>query len=560
MPRRWTRPIPETRATRRSSTRRRRRTPPSPRDVAFCQTQDAVLCDDFDRPNGDFLVVGGVWQGPYSSGPDNPHAELYNDAFHTVWPNASRAPDSVYLRSFRQDTTAAKWYLDFDLTGTAVTTSTLDPVYVVIAAMEFDYDGGVNGLLSDTYQLLLGTDNSAKIVLQQTTDAGPLPPLPVAQSAQGDQFLLEAAQPVTCRIEMIVYTRGPQTSNATAICPGPGGRRGHAGRRRQSAHRHRWRTADPLPRLPDRRRVGPHRRRPRLRQRDARTDVSSVSPEAADARAKLAAVAAETVEICHRGDYRSPTGARVSIGEHVARAVAGTRLYTPGELADARSLDTAAALDGAPSITVTDETTAAAARRLATRAAQAPVAALNFASALKPGGGFLTGAKAQEEDLARVSALHETLNTQPAYYEANRSAASALYTDHLIYSPSVPLLPRRPARVARGTVPRVDPHPRPRPMRVDCRRATSRRTCAPPSNGEPRRSCESPPITVNARWCSAPGDAASSATTRARWADVFARLLASPPLDRAFAEIVFAVYDRSETQATRRAFTDRFAG
>ncbi len=67
-----------------------------------------------------------------------------------------------------------------------------------------------------------------------------------------------------------------------------------------------------------------------------------------------------------------------------------------------------------------------------------PVVLLNFASARNPGGGFLGGAKAQEEDLCRCSGLYATLLTQPDYYQVHRANKSLLYTDHIIYSPRVP--------------------------------------------------------------------------------------------------------------------------
>lgn len=66
------------------------------------------------------------------------------------------------------------------------------------------------------------------------------------------------------------------------------------------------------------------------------------------------------------------------------------------------------------------------------------MAALNFASAISVCGGFLGGAKAQEEDLARQSALYACLAPQRAYYEENRALRSDLYLDSMIYSPSVP--------------------------------------------------------------------------------------------------------------------------
>ena len=62
---------------------------------------------------------------------------------------------------------------------------------------------------------------------------------------------------------------------------------------------------------------------------------------------------------------------------------------------------------------------------------------LNFASARNPGGGFLRGAKAQEEDLCRCSGLYETLLECPTYYSVNRHQKSMMYTDHIIYSPKV---------------------------------------------------------------------------------------------------------------------------
>src|SRR6185312_12808515 len=75
---------------------------------------------------------------------------------------------------------------------------------------------------------------------------------------------------------------------------------------------------------------------------------------------------------------------------------------------------------------------------LVARECEPHVVALNFASAKNPGGGFLGGAKAQEEDLCRCSALYTCQLTQSAYYEVNRATSSMLYTDNIIYSPDVP--------------------------------------------------------------------------------------------------------------------------
>jgi uncharacterized protein (TIGR02452 family) len=69
----------------------------------------------------------------------------------------------------------------------------------------------------------------------------------------------------------------------------------------------------------------------------------------------------------------------------------------------------------------------------------ARVLALNFASAKNPGGGFLNGSQAQEESLARASGLYACISPHRAMYEANRRCPSCLYTDHIIYSPDVPV-------------------------------------------------------------------------------------------------------------------------
>lgn len=87
---------------------------------------------------------------------------------------------------------------------------------------------------------------------------------------------------------------------------------------------------------------------------------------------------------------------------------------------------------------VTDEDTLAAARRVVGESG-GRVAALNFASARNPGGGVVNGARAQEESLARSSALYDSLTRCPEYYEHHRAERSLLYSDRVIWSPSVPV-------------------------------------------------------------------------------------------------------------------------
>ncbi|KAI0366759.1 hypothetical protein BV20DRAFT_630336 [Pilatotrama ljubarskyi] len=68
------------------------------------------------------------------------------------------------------------------------------------------------------------------------------------------------------------------------------------------------------------------------------------------------------------------------------------------------------------------------------------IGVLNFASAKKPGGGFLTGAQAQEESIARSSTLYPTLMTRTAqafYTLHNRDPKGGYYSHAMIYSPGV---------------------------------------------------------------------------------------------------------------------------
>ena len=118
-------------------------------------------------------------------------------------------------------------------------------------------------------------------------------------------------------------------------------------------------------------------------------------------------------------------------------AVNGSRLYSPDELA---SLRANASVGTSARVEVIDATTQVAAQQLAEKG---PLVLLNFASARNPGGGFLGGAKAQEEDLCRCSGLYPTLTRHMQYYEVNREQKSLLYTDHAIFSPAVPFFKTR---------------------------------------------------------------------------------------------------------------------
>lgn len=151
-------------------------------------------------------------------------------------------------------------------------------------------------------------------------------------------------------------------------------------------------------------------------------------------RLKRSEVAKETVEISNRGEFEVD-GVTISIADSVTAMRDGTRLYTPKELDELVSA-TPQGVSYDTQMEVRNCTTIAAAKALIEQGVANPLC-LNFASAKNPGGGFLKGCNAQEESLCRASTLFESLSREEGYYKANWKFKSTLYTNHMIYSPSV---------------------------------------------------------------------------------------------------------------------------
>jgi uncharacterized protein (TIGR02452 family) len=156
-------------------------------------------------------------------------------------------------------------------------------------------------------------------------------------------------------------------------------------------------------------------------------------------RSRRAEIARETVEILNQGKYLHPIAGEVDLSQAQRAAEEGSRLYRPEALArllpDVRSrpsprLETR--------LEVTGESSLAASRRLA--GDNGEVLCLNFASAKNPGGGFLGGSQAQEESLARATGLYPCLLRCGELYDYNRARKTGFYSDHMIYSPRVPVL------------------------------------------------------------------------------------------------------------------------
>ena len=153
-------------------------------------------------------------------------------------------------------------------------------------------------------------------------------------------------------------------------------------------------------------------------------------------RKQRAEIANETISLLERESYLLD-GVVVSLSTALESMRRGTTLYTTSDL-ESLVASLAPHDSATTTIRVINCTTFAATKSLIDDGYTNPLC-LNFASAKNPGGGFLSGSQAQEECLARASGLHQSLSREMTYYDVNRSHSSSLYTNHIIYSPTVPV-------------------------------------------------------------------------------------------------------------------------
>jgi len=145
---------------------------------------------------------------------------------------------------------------------------------------------------------------------------------------------------------------------------------------------------------------------------------------------KMKKVAEETIQAFENKQYKTPSGQKIRLND---KFVSKSVLYKPDSKISIPDFSCSC-----PKISVTNETTLQCAARYARYSKEDPCL-LNFASARHPGGGFLGGAMAQEESIARSSGLYFSLIEHQEYYNENKNS-DCYYLDYAIYSPSVQVI------------------------------------------------------------------------------------------------------------------------
>ena len=159
-------------------------------------------------------------------------------------------------------------------------------------------------------------------------------------------------------------------------------------------------------------------------------------------------IAKSTLEIIEVGHY-IVGGVKHDIRSQLNALVSGTRYYAPDSLLSSWPQPTSTgnyARERATETSIVEISTLQGASLLASTPYTSPeetrrkVGVLNFASAKKPGGGFQSGAQAQEESIARSSTLYPSLicSTGKTFYGPhNKDPKGGYYSHAMIFSPDV---------------------------------------------------------------------------------------------------------------------------
>lgn len=266
-------------------------------------------------------------------------------------------------------------------------------------------------------------------------------------------------------------------------------------------------------------------------------------------------IARQTLQVIEDGHYRNNLGEIVSLKNETDFAVKNTKLFRTEDFPEKFELTKSCPKTR---LEVTDETTLEAAKRICKENADENPFVLNFASARNPGGGFLGGAQAQEESLARSSSLYPCLTANFAMYEYNRRGSSCLYSDWMIYSPLVPVfrnddgsLIQKPYLVSFLTSPAVN-------AGVVKQKEPDKIHLIEPINKERARKFlwianrENHRTLILGAW-----GCGVFQNDPAMIAQIFDELLTGE-FDGCFARVVMAIYDKTPTRKVYQAFAGQF--
>jgi uncharacterized protein (TIGR02452 family) len=163
-------------------------------------------------------------------------------------------------------------------------------------------------------------------------------------------------------------------------------------------------------------------------------------------RKALKEIAKSTIKAIDSEEVEVRACGRVNVyALHTQSAIQNTQFFQPNDLYNWHSSSTTQVGNNNAYISIIEISTLGCSRLLTnilrnTKTTGCGIGVLNFASAIKPGGGFMNGAQAQEESIARSSTLYPTLGTHAAqeFYRLYKDDPNNFfYTDGMIYSPRV---------------------------------------------------------------------------------------------------------------------------
>ncbi|KAF8146861.1 hypothetical protein K438DRAFT_1868513 [Mycena galopus ATCC 62051] len=161
----------------------------------------------------------------------------------------------------------------------------------------------------------------------------------------------------------------------------------------------------------------------------------------------LAKIAADTLAAVERGSCTDPDGNTHTIVD-LSKTPAATDYYAPESALSswATSFPPSESSANAPvtQFVLLKSSTLEGVQHCVSLAQGRKIGVLNFASATRPGGGFISGARAQEESIARSSNLYSSLMTPTGqrFYALHKSGdekKNKYYTHAMIYTRGVQL-------------------------------------------------------------------------------------------------------------------------